>query len=69
MNGGTWVGKALKGVYSALIAGLGSMSAILVGPTTVSQVTAGQWTVVALAALTAAGGTYGLSGWSGPGGK
>lgn len=59
-------GKLLKGLYSAAVGGLGSLSAVLTGHSGFGSVTAGQWVTIVLAALIAFGGTYGLAGWSGP---
>lgn len=59
-------GQLLKAFYSAAVAFLGSLSAILTGSTTFGSMTGGQWVAIALAALVAFGGTYGLSGWAGP---
>ena len=58
--------KVLKAVYSGAVAFLGMLSVILVGNTSFGDMTAGQWVTVSLFALTAAGGTFGLAGWSGP---
>ena len=62
----TTAGKLLKGLYAAAVSGLGSLSAVLVGNTKVSDLTAGQWVTISLAALIALGGTFGLAAWSGP---
>ena len=50
-----------KAVYSAAVAALGALSAILVGPASFSSVTAGQWVTIALAALVSGGGVYGIT--------
>jgi hypothetical protein len=63
------LGKVLKGVYAALVAGLGGMSSVLVGSAGFGQVTMGQWVSVTLSAVVAFGGVYGLAGWSGPKGN
>jgi hypothetical protein len=60
------IGKLLKALYSGAVALLGSLVAVLTGSTTFSQIHDGQWVAIALAALVAAGGTYGLAGWPGP---
>lgn len=60
------VGKVLKGLYSAGLAFLGSLAVVLVGSEPLSQVTTGQWVVIAGATLAAFGGTFGLAGWQGP---
>jgi hypothetical protein len=62
-------GKAIKAAYSAAVSGLGSLASILSGTATFEHVTEGQWVTVLLATLVAAGGTYGLAGWSGPNGN
>ena len=59
-------GQLLKGIYSAVVAFLGSLSAILAGLATFTDVKPGQWVTIALASVVAFGGTFGLSGWSGP---
>ena len=66
MMGQKQLGKVLKGVYSALVSFLGGLSTVLVGTTTMSHVTPGQWVSLALFGLVSFGGVYGLSGWSGP---
>ena len=57
---GQQIKQAAKGIYSGLIAGLGSLSAVLTGPTHLSQVSAGQWVIIAIATLTGFGVVYGL---------
>jgi hypothetical protein len=59
-------GKALKALYAGAVSLLGMLSTILVGDTTLGQVTQGQWVSVILFALVAGGGVYGLAGWTGP---
>ena len=59
-------GKAAKALYSAAIAFLGGLAAILTGKLGFGDVTAGQWVTLTLSALLAGGGTFGLSGWAGP---
>lgn len=49
-----------KAIYAAVIAGLGSLAAVLVGDVGIGDLTAGQWVTVVLAALVAGGGVYGL---------
>jgi hypothetical protein len=58
--------KILKGLYSAALTFLASLSTIVQGPESFSAVTAGQWLTIATLTLTAFGGTFGLAGWSGP---
>lgn len=55
------LGTFAKAIYSAAIAGLGSLAAVLVGPATFTSVTDGQWVTIALAALLAGGGVYGIT--------
>ena len=55
------IGTIAKAVYSALVAGLGALASVLVGPATFESVTAGQWVTIALAALIAGGGVYGIT--------
>lgn len=62
----TLLSKILKALYSAAVAFLGMLTMVLVGSTTFSDITDGQWVAAVLFALTAAGGTFGLAGWSGP---
>lgn len=59
-------GKVLKGLYSALIAGIGTLSSAISGQATLADVTTQQWLFVALFSLTGFGGTFGLAGWAGP---
>lgn len=59
-------GKLLKGLYSAVVAFLGTLGTALSGNESIGAVTAQQWVWVALATVVAAGGTYGLAGWAGP---
>jgi len=42
------------------------LSTILVGTTTFTDITAGQWVTIALFAVVSFGGVFGLAGWSGP---
>jgi len=56
-----YIAQAAKAVYAALVTGLGSLAAVLVGDASFGAVTAGQWVTIVLAALVAGGGVYGLS--------
>lgn len=56
-----FVGSALKAFYAAVIAGLSGLVTVLVGDTGFTDLSAGQWVTIALAALIAFGGTYGLT--------
>ena len=53
--------KALKAFYSGTVAALSGLVTVLVGDTTFTNLGAGQWVTIALAALVAFGGTYGIS--------
>jgi len=52
--------KFAKAVYATIVAGLGALAAVLVGDVGFGDVSAGQWVTIALAALVAGGGVYGL---------
>lgn len=58
--------KLLKAVYAGVVTFLGQLTTVLVGQTTIEQVTQGQWSNIALWTVVAAGGVFGLAGWSGP---
>jgi|SoiMethySBSTD1v2_1073268.scaffolds.fasta_scaffold4588067_2 hypothetical protein len=49
-----------KAVLAALIAGVGSLSAVMVDDKGFGDVTDGQWVAVVLAALVALGGVYAI---------
>ena len=66
MIGQKLAGKLLKGLYSAAMACLGSLAAVLTDGVHISDLTAGQWVTIATFTLGAFGGTFGLSGWAGP---
>ena len=55
------IGKFAKAIYSAAVTGLGALGSILVGSTSILNVTAGQWVTIALLSLLSGGGVYGLS--------
>jgi hypothetical protein len=57
----TFAAQAAKAFYAAAIAALSGLSAVLVGGDSFGQVSAGQWVSIALAALVAFGGVYGLT--------
>jgi len=59
-------GKLLKGLYSAAMAFLGGLAAVLTDHAKLSDLTAGQWVTIAAFTLGAFGGTFGLAGWAGP---
>jgi len=48
-------------IYAALSAGLASLAVVLVGDTTLSELTQGQWLAIGIAALTAFGGAFGFT--------
>lgn len=50
-----------KAIYAAVVAGLGSLAAVLVGDVGIDDLTSGQWVAVVLAALVAGGGVAGIS--------
>lgn len=56
-----FIGTALKAFYAAIVAALSGLVTVLVGDTTFTNLTAGQWVTIALAAVVAFGGTYGLA--------
>lgn len=49
-----------KAIYAFVVAGLGALATPLVADTGLGDLTAGQWVTVALAALIAGGGVYGI---------
>jgi hypothetical protein len=59
-------GRLLKGVYSAAVAVLGALAAILTGSVSFSDLTDSQIVAVVFAGVVAFGGTFGLSTWPGP---
>lgn len=56
-----FVATALKAFYAALVAALSGLVTVLVGDVGFTDLSAGQWVTIALAALIAFGGTYGLT--------
>ena len=52
--------QVAKALYAWAVAGLGSLAAVLVGDVGFTDVTAGQWVTVVLAALVSGGGVYGI---------
>ena len=52
--------KYAKAIYAFVVAGLGSLAAVLVGDVSFGDVTDGQWVTVVLAALVAGGGVFGI---------
>ena len=51
----------LKAIYATIISALGSLAVVLVGDAGLDDLSSGQWITVALAALIAGGGVYGIS--------
>jgi hypothetical protein len=49
-----------KAIYAFIVAGLGSLAAVLVGDLGLGDLSDGQWVVVVLAALVAGGGVFGI---------
>lgn len=58
--------EVAKAIYAGVVSALGSLTVVLVGHTSLSQVTAGQWVTTALAALVSAGGVFGISNRTAP---
>ncbi len=52
---------AAKAFYAALVAALSGLVTVLVGDAGFGDLSAGQWVTIALAALVAFGGTYGIA--------
>lgn len=52
---------AAKAIYAGLVAGLGALGTVLVGDSDFGDVTSGQWVTIALSALIAGGGVFGIS--------
>jgi hypothetical protein len=55
------LGLFAKAIYATVVAGLGSLAAVMVDDTGFGDVTDGQWVVVVGAALLAGGGVYGIT--------
>lgn len=55
-----FVAKIAKAIFAALVAGLGSLAAVMVGDVGFANVSDGQWVTIVLAALVAGGGVYGI---------
>ena len=53
--------QAAKAFYAAAVAALSGLVTVLVGDIGFSDLTAGQWVTIVLAALIAFGGTYGIA--------
>jgi hypothetical protein len=52
---------AAKAFYAAAVAALSGLVTVLVGDVGIDDLSAGQWVTIALAALIAFGGTYGIA--------
>jgi hypothetical protein len=50
-----------KALYATLVSALGSLAVVLVGDSGLGDLSSGQWITVALAALIAGGGVYGIT--------
>lgn len=51
-----------KATYATVVAALGSLSTVLIGPgASFTHISSAQWVTVALAALLAGGGVYGIT--------
>lgn len=61
------MGQFAKAIYAFVVAGLGALATPLVGDTGFGDLSAGQWITVALAALVAGGGVYGIRNATPPG--
>jgi hypothetical protein len=57
---GSFFKNAAKAILAAVIAALGSLATVMVGNTTFSDLTTGQWVTIALAVAVAFGGVYGI---------
>ena len=57
----SFIGTALKAFYAAIVAALSGLVTVLVGDVGFADLSAGQWVTIALAAIIAFGGTYGLT--------
>jgi hypothetical protein len=49
-----------KAIYATVVSALGSLAVVLVGDSGLDDLSSGQWITVALAALVAGGGVYGI---------
>ena len=52
--------RAAKAVYAFVFGALSTLAVILVGDSSFGDITAGQWVAIAIAALGAGGGVYGI---------
>lgn len=51
----------LKAIHATLVAVLGALAAVMIGDVGLTDVTAGQWLIIAGAGAGAFGGVYGLT--------
>ena len=58
-----------KAIYATIISVLGSLAVVLTGDQGLGDLTTAQWVTVALAALIAGGGVYGITNKPVTGGK
>lgn len=56
-----FIATALKAFYAAIVASLSGLVAVLIGDVGFTDLTAGQWVTIALAAVIAFGGVYGIT--------
>jgi len=59
-------GKILKAAYAGALTLLSGLSTVLVGSTTFTQISDGQWVTLLSWTLAAIGSVFGLAGWAGP---
>jgi hypothetical protein len=50
-----------KAIFATVVSALGSLAVVLVDDSSLADLTSGQWVTVALAALIAGGGVYGIA--------
>ncbi len=55
------IGTFAKAIYAAILAGLGSLEAVLNGGTSVTHISAAVWVTIATATLLAGGGVYSVT--------
>jgi hypothetical protein len=55
------LGKAAKAIFATITSALAGLSAVLVGHTTISNLSAGQWVSIGLWAILAGGAVYGVT--------
>jgi hypothetical protein len=55
-----FIGQSLRAFFAAVVAALSGLVTVLVGDANFGDLTAGQWVTIALAAVVAFGGVWGL---------